>query len=101
LTALNKILPTSDELIFVSEELERYAKNFNLGFNFQYGSLEEGPPKAKYFTLYLEGSLEDITKFLEGMNKNFPWIVEILNIDIRGLSSEGYSIVLSGKIFIR
>ncbi len=98
---LQKILPDSNQLLLISEEFEELAIRSNLKFGFQYGAVEEKQPRSILFTISLEGSLFDITRYLESIPKELPYIIQISNFELSGVSEGGSRAVIAGKIFIR
>jgi Tfp pilus assembly protein PilO len=98
---LRRILPGTEELLFVSTELEKLAKNSGLEFGFQYGEVNEGPPRAIFFTMSLDGPFDKIVEYLEAIRANSPYIMEFSSVDIRSTEGGTHSAIIAGKLFIR
>jgi Tfp pilus assembly protein PilO len=101
LTELRRILPGTDQLLFISTELETLARTSNLQFGFQYGAVEEGPPRAILFTMSLEGPLPQVARYLEALTTDLPYIMQFGNLEITGTAEGTYRAIASGKMFIR
>ena len=100
-TALQRILPGTDQLLFISTELETLAVQSNLQFGFQYGAVEEGQPRAILFTMSLEGPILGVARYLEALATESPHIMQFANVDVMGAPGGGHRAIVSGKIFIR
>lgn len=98
---LQRILPGTDQLLFISTELEALASRFTIQFGFQYGATDEGPPRAILFTMSLEGPLLEVARYIEALATEFPYIMQISNLDVVGTQGGGYRAILAGRIFIR
>jgi hypothetical protein len=100
-TELRKILPSADQLLFVSGELEALAAASRLQFGFQYGAIEEGPPRAMLFTMSLEGQLTDMMQYFDALTKKVSYIMQFTNFDIISTQEGTHQATIAGKIFIR
>lgn len=97
---LQKILPDTDRLLFVSTELEAHARAHGMLFGFHYGAVHEGPPRAIFFTMSLEGSLYSLMGYLGALTRELPYIMHVLNIDVAMVTDGQFRAVISGKLFI-
>lgn len=98
---LKHVLPDTEQLLFVSTRLEEQAVAADLGFGFQYGAVDEGPPAAILFTMSLTGQFVQIIQYIEAMRVNLPYIVEISSIESRVAEGGAHSAIVSGRLFIR
>lgn len=101
LEKLAHILPGVEELLLVSTSLETLALRFNLGFGFQYGEINEGPPRSIFFTMSLNGGFSQITEYVEALYEETVHIISISSLEI-GVDDDGaHRAIISGKLFIR
>jgi hypothetical protein len=100
LPKLQNILPRRDEMIGFDRNLIALAKERKVGFGFSFGG--ETPSSAGSagwisFTITLQGSLDDITGYLDALNK-LPYFIEFPGVDM-GIRGGQYSTQLSGRVF--
>jgi hypothetical protein len=101
LAELKRMVPDTEQLLFVSTHFETLALRFGLSFGFNYGGVDEGPPRAILFTMSLTGELAQIMRYINAMRADTPYIMEISNIDISVEEGGAYIAVIAGRLFIR
>jgi hypothetical protein len=98
---LKRVVPDTEQLLFVSTNFEELALRFGLSFGFNYGGVDEGPPRAILFTMSLTGELVQIMRYINAMHADTPYIMEISNIDVSVGEGGVHTAVVAGKLFIR
>ncbi len=99
LEKLRRALPNEDGLISLSNDINLTARHYGLGYGFKFGaatSVSAGL-KSIAFDMNLQGSYNDIMKFLGDLESNGRFIT-LNNIDI-GQQGDKYSAVLNGLIY--
>jgi Tfp pilus assembly protein PilO len=100
LGSLEEALPTKDELIVFSKELEDFARSNQLDFSLRFGA--ESPatavdPGTNNFTITSGGTYENLIRFLRNV-ENSGYFVSFDLFDLTQ-SSRGYEILIRGKVF--
>lgn len=97
---LQESLPTKDQLIEFSKQLENFARNNQLDFALRFGAESQSTamePGTNNFTITSGGSYENLIRFLRNV-ENSGYFVSFDLFDLTR-SSRGYEIVVRGKVF--
>jgi hypothetical protein len=103
--AMNKLVPTHDDLIEVPGWLNTLAANHNvsISFSFQGGNApaSESSFGTDGFTLSVEGAPSDIAAFLADMETNSPkFLLSVTSFNLMSNGS-GYSLSVQGVFYSR
>ncbi len=74
LSRLKQSLPSETETVNLESNLKSLAEKYNLDFSFRFGTLNqetESEPKSYNFSLTVSGRIDNLTKWLEEVNKSF------------------------------
>jgi Tfp pilus assembly protein PilO len=99
---LENILPSRDNLLLFSKELEDLAANNNLEFGLTFGAetlAKEREPGNLCFRMVLTGGYDDFVNFLKDMERG-RYFVDFNNIDITK-NDEIFSGIIQGMVFFR
>lgn len=98
---LREMLPDTEKLLFISSELESMATRFGLDFFFQYGSVDEGPPRSILFTMSVSGTSAGLLAYLDALGKEPTYRIRVMNADFSRAEAGKYRGVMTGNIYIR
>ncbi|MDP3947300.1 MAG: hypothetical protein Q8Q41_01250 [bacterium] len=99
---LESFLPSRDQLIAFSRDLERSAKARSVGFSFGFGAetaATEDAAGSAAFTLTTNGTLGNILMYLEDLEKS-THIIKMESVELSGVAPS-YSLVERGRVFFR
>ena len=104
-TAMEKLLPTHDELIGFQPWLMSRGQSDGVGLNFNFEGNSAPAPPGSYgadgFTLSVSGSTDQIIAFLQDIEiKANAYLLSIDSFDI-ARSGTTYSVTLQGRVFSR
>mgnify|MGYP001603551745 CR=1 FL=1 len=102
LVKLKLLLPNTDQLLFVSSELETFAKTSALDQSFSFGAespASESQPKAIGVNIVLSGGIRNFVEYLRKI-ENVPYVLNLTEIEISGQGVK-YQINAAGKIYIQ
>lgn len=85
LVKIDKFLPSADQVMLLSEKLERLAKNFNLearwNFNADFGASQSDLPPSSVFEAVVNGKLQDFLRYGDAI-QNLGYFLKFTNITI-------------------
>lgn len=99
---LENILPSRDNLLLFSKELEYLAANNDLEFGLTFGKetlSKSQEPGSLYFRLVLVGGYDNFVSFLKDMEKG-RYFIDFNNIDITK-KGEVFTGIIQGMVFFR
>lgn len=98
--SLQNVLPSKDQLINFSKNLETIAKDNRLGFGFVFGAESAGKdnePRVTHFTLTSSGPYSSLLRFLRAIEGG-EYLVKINSVDIIE-KGNSFEMILRGMVF--
>ncbi|MDD5431264.1 MAG: type 4a pilus biogenesis protein PilO [Candidatus Pacebacteria bacterium] len=99
---LENILPSRDEILIFSKDMETLAKNDQLGFGFTFGSETKSTPVAPgsiAFRMAIQGPYSNLITFLKDVEKS-RYLVDFVNFNL-SKRGDSYDADISGLVFTR
>jgi hypothetical protein len=99
-TSVSDLIPTRDNLVILSKDLQKLAKSRNLIFDFNYGKERDAQAQGLNsisFSFSLEGSIGTINEFLKDIESKY-FSIKISNLNIESSDKFGNKVSVSGDI---